>query len=186
MANEEKEIQELVEEKTKGQEKPKKKINKKKFFIILGIVILLIYGFYIYLLALPLKWNNLYCEYKGNFNKIICTQTGDIVPNWLQLDNNPFLEYLGINGEYSMKLIISHDYRDYKVLNMTNKAFITDMSRKFIYELKEQNFGDWLNFKRYTIFHNCKINNYGSVILFCSENSLQEEVCKKIKKQYKK
>ena len=30
-------------------------------------------------LSLPLKNDDIYCEYKGKFNKIVCTQTGDVV-----------------------------------------------------------------------------------------------------------
>ena len=73
MENEEKEIQTITEEKMNEQEQPKKKLNKKKFFTIFGIVVLLVYGFYIYLLSLPLKNDDIYCEYKGKFNKIVCT-----------------------------------------------------------------------------------------------------------------
>ena len=167
-------------------EKPKKKFNIKKFFIIVGIIILLVYGFFIYLLALPLKDDTIYCEYKGKFNKIVCTQTGDIVPAWLELDDNQYLKYLGLGSNYSMKLIISHDNKDYKVLDMTDKTFITDMNRKFTYELKEQTFKNWLDFKMYTAVHGYKINNWGSVILYCSEDNLENDICKKLKKQYKK
>ncbi len=186
MENEEKEIQASAEEKNEEQEKPKKKFNKKKFFIIFGIVILLIYGFYIHLLSMPLKSDDIYCEYKGKFNKIVCTQTGDVVPAWLQLDDNQFLKYLGIGSEYSMKLVFSHNNRDYRVFDMTDKVFITDMNRKFIYEQKEQTYRDWLDFKRYTMLQGYRYSNWGSVILYCSENNLQEDVCKKLKKQYKK
>ena len=186
MENEEKEIQASTEEKNEEQEKTKKEFNKKKFFTIFGIVVLFIYGFYIYLLSLPLKNDDIYCEYKGKFNKIVCTQTGDVVPAWLQIDDNQFLKYLGIGSEYSMKLVLSHSNKDYKVLDMTDKVFITDMNRKFIYELKEQTFGDWLDFKKYTVLQGCKTNNWGSVILYCSESNMQDDVCKKLKKQYKK
>lgn len=186
MENEEKEIQTITEEKMNEQEQPKKKLNKKKFFTIFGIVVLLVYGFYIYLLSLPLKNDDIYCEYKGKFNKIVCTQTGDVVPAWLQIDDNQFLKYLGIGNEYSMKLVLSHNNKDYKVLEMTDKVFITDMHRKFIYELKEQTYGDWLDFKKYTTLQGCKTSNWGSIILYCSENNLQEDICKRLKKQYKK
>ena len=144
------------------------------------------YLFYIYLLSLPLKNDDIYCEYKGKFNKIVCTQTGDVVPAWLQIDDNQFLKYLGIGNEYSMKLVLSHNNKDYKVLEMTDKVFITDMHRKFIYELKEQTYGDWLDFKKYTTLQGCKTSNWGSIILYCSENNLQEDICKRLKKQYKK
>ena len=43
MENEEKEIQTITEEKMNEQEQPKKKLNKKKFFTIFGIVVLLVY-----------------------------------------------------------------------------------------------------------------------------------------------
>lgn len=83
-----------------------------------------------------------------------------------------------------MKLIIYHDNKNYRVLNMVDKEFIVDMNRKFIYELKEQTFFDWIDFKKY--LYNAKTNNWGSVILYCSENNLTENIYKQMKKQYKK
>jgi len=160
--------------------------NKKNCFLFICIICFLIYGLYIFILSRPLKGDDLYCKYKGKYNKIVCTQTGDVVPEWLQLDNNPFLRYLGISDNYSMKLIISHNNKDYIILNMAQKEFITDLNRKFIYELKEQTFRDWLDFKRYTALQGFEYSNWGSVALYCSESNLKDEVCKKIKKQYKK
>ncbi len=155
-------------------QKTEKKLNKKKFFISLSVFVLVIYSIYIYILSRPLITENFYCSYSNKFNKITCTQTGDVVPPWLQLDNN----------QYLMKLIIYHDNKNYRVLNMVDKEFIVDMNRKFIYELKEQTFFDWIDFKKY--LYNAKTNNWGSVILYCSENNLTENICKQMKKQYKK
>ena len=126
----------LEESEEKNIENKKKKFNKNKLFIIIGIFVLCIWGLYLYFLSLHLKGGNLYCEYK--------------------------------------------------VMNMTDKIFIPDMNRKFIYELQEQTFEDWINFKRYVTSQNFKYNNWGSVILYCSEDKLQDEICKKLKKQYKK
>ncbi len=186
MENEEKENQTITEEKIGEQEQPKKKFNSRNLFVFIGIIILFVCGFCIYILSMPINTEDLYCEYKGKFNKIICTQTGDVVPAWLQIDDNQFLKYLGIGSEYSMKLVLSHNNKDYKVLEMIDKVFITDMNRKFIYELKEQTFKDWIKFKKYTVIQGCKTSNWGSIVLYCSEENMEEDICKKLKKQYKK
>ena len=163
-----------------------KKLFRIKFFAIFIATLLFFYSVFIFLLSMPLKTEDLVCKYQGKFDKITCTQTGDIVPEWLQIEDNQFLKYLGIANNYTMKLILSHDSKEYKALEMTDKIFVTGLNRKFIYEIKEQTFSDWLAFKQYSIFGDCKTSNWGSVILYCSDNNLKDDICKKLKKQYRK
>ena len=179
-----KDVNDVTENSENKTDKIKRKFNLKIIFISLCLFIGFVYLIYVYVISIPLKAENLYCNYSGKFNKITCTQTGDVVPEWLQVDDNQFLKYLGIGSEYTMKLIISHDKKDYKVMNMTDKEFISGMNRKFIYELKEQTFNDWIDFKKYAL--KASTSNWGSIVLYCSEDNLKEDICKQMKKQYKK
>ena len=52
---------------------------------IVAIVCILIY---MYVASRPLKSENLSCEYKDKQDKIVCTQMGDVVPEWLDLNKN--------------------------------------------------------------------------------------------------
>lgn len=78
----------------------------------------------LYFLSLPFKSENVSCKYKSKYNKNECTQTGDLVPDWLNLDNVGLLDYLGLGTNYSMKKIFKHNKKDYIVLNMSKKELI--------------------------------------------------------------
>lgn len=140
----------------------------------------------LYFLSLPFKSENVSCKYKSKYNKIECTQTGDLVPDWLNLDNVDLLDYLGLGTNYSMKKIFKHNKKDYIVLNMSKKELIPGLNRKFVYELNEQTFNDWIKFKTFTEKEETSYSNWGSVILYCSESNLKDDICKRLKKQYKK
>ena len=184
MANEEMKTEEINNNTNKEEKKKDKKCIIKIVFLSVFTAILLIYGLYIYILSRPLKDADLYCYYKGKFNKIVCVQTGDVVPEWLEIEDNAFLKYLGIDSSYSMKLVLSHSNSNYRTLNMVKKEFIKGMNRKFIYELPEQTFKDWINFKKYTF--GCNVNNWGSVVLYCSDSNMENDICKRMKKQHNK
>lgn len=161
----------------------------KIMLVILGIIFiifLITFGVIIFNNSRILHFDSfdVTCQYKAKFNKIVCTQIGDVVPEWLDLDDAPLLKYLGGGDSvYTMKLIFSHSNKDYKVLNMTDREFIKDRNRKFIYELKEQTYGDWIEFKRYT--QTGSIGNWGSILLYCSEDNLKDDICKRMKKNHK-
>ncbi len=167
--------------------------NKKKYkkygLITLGIIFVI--GLIILSISLYNQSKTFYisswdvtCEYNSKFHKITCTQIGDVVPAWLDLDDAPILKYLGGgSGGYTMKLVLSHSNRDYKVLNMTDKEFIRDRNRKFIYELKEQTYSDWAELKRYA--KTGTVSNWGSIVLYCSEDNLTDDICKRMKKNHR-
>lgn len=161
-----------------------KKANRK--FLLLGIIItfLLVISIVIrIILILPIAvGNDFYCEYSPKFNKYTCIQTGDDVPEWLNLNTNVLSRILGDSG-YSMDLLITKENGDYRTLKMTDSVFITNMKRKFIYEKKEQSVWDYFRFKQYLT--NSKISNWGSIVLYCSETNLKDDVCKNMKKYNK-
>ena len=147
------------------------------FLIVLGITI------YNNSKVLYIPSYDVTCKYQPKFNKIICTQIGDVVPAWLDIDGAPLLKYLGGDSAYTMQLVLSHSNRDYKVLNMTDMVFIKDRNRKFIYELKEQSHEDWVELKKYA--QTGSIGNWGSVVLYCSEDNLKDDVCIRMKKNHR-
>lgn len=185
-SSENQKIETTNEEQQKENNQSKQFYTNKWFYINLFIALLVIVGFTLYFLSLPFKSENVSCKYKSKYNKIECIQTGDIVPNWLNLDNVDFLNYLGLETNYSMKIIFEHNKQDYIVLNMSKKELIPGLNRKFVYELNEQTFNDWIKFKTFTEKEGTRYSNWGSVILYCSESNLKEDVCKRLKKQYKK
>jgi len=170
---EEKEIQQELNMQT---QKEKLKFNKK--VIIFGLILpLFMVAFIIRLILIaPFVDRDLRCEYSPKFNKFTCIQTGDVVPKWLNInDSNIF----GANN-YSMKLVVVSKDKDYKTLEMTDFVFITDLPRKFIYEVKEQTIWDYFKFK--TMLGTNERSNWGSTALYCSESNLQDSVCKNMKK----
>lgn len=166
-----------------------RKSIKKYIFVPLFIILIIIgiiFGVYLFnkSKSFDIPLYDFSCNYNAKFNKITCTQIGDVVPAWLDLDDVPLLKYLdGGDSVYTMKLIISKSNRDYIVLNMTDKEFIRDRNRKFIYELKEQTYSDWAKLKNYVRTGN--ISNWGSIVLYCSENNLKEDICKRMKKNHR-
>lgn len=176
------------EEKIVGQEElSNNKCCKKTTVKVLLVLLLSLVVFcliYLYVVSLPVSVDNLYCSYKGKFNKIVCVQTGDIVPEWLDIDENVLSNIFGPNYKYSMKLIFSQSETDYIALDMGNKIFVQGLSRKIIYEKPEQTFIDWYHFKKF--IGKSKISNWGAIVLYCSDKNLSEDICKNLKKQYKK
>ena len=69
---------------------------------------------------------------------------------------------------------------------MSKKELIPGLNRKFVYELNEQTFNDWIKFKTFTEKEETSYSNWGSVILYCPESNLKDDICKRLKKQYKK
>jgi len=177
MANEE--IKEIQQEEKEQAEMQKPKHSKNT--IIFGLILpLLIVAFIARLVLIaPFVDRDLRCEYSPKFNKFTCTQTGDVVPKWLNInDSNIF----GANT-YSMKLVIVPKDKNYKTIEMTDLIFITDLPRKFIYEVKEQTAWDYFKFK--TMLSTSDRSNWGSTSLYCSESNLQDSVCKNMKKYSK-
>lgn len=136
-----------------------------------------------YIISLPISDNDLYCEYKGKFNKIVCLQTGDVVPKWFDLGDNVSNGLFNEKIDYSMLLIFKKADGRYATMKMVDKVFVTDLPRKFIYEKKEQTLNDYAIFKDYV--YNGKMSNWGSVALYCSDKNLNEQTCKDMKKQHK-
>lgn len=159
--------------------------NKKIILWILLSISIFIFIIYIFI-SRPIsnKDNDIFCEYKGKFNKIICTQIGDMVPKWLDLDaSNLLANSFNINNPYNMYLVLQNKNGDYITMSMADKVFIPDMKRKIIYELKEQTLLDYIHFKNFV--SQSQASNYGSIILFCSETNLKDNVCKNLKNKYK-
>ncbi len=159
---------------------------KQKWKLITIITILLFFaGFLLrlYIISLPISGDNLYCEYKGKFNKIRCVQTGDIVPDWLDLDENTIGTLFDGKVNYSMLLIFTQDSEKYITLKMVDKVFVTDLRRKFIYEKTEQTLEDYSKFKNFV--STSKMSNWGSIALYCSNSNLSENICKELKKNHK-
>lgn len=52
---------------------------------------------------------------------------------------------------------------------MSKKELIPGLNRKFVYELNEQTFNDWIKFKTFTEKEGTSYSNWSSVILYCSE-----------------
>lgn len=160
------------------EEEPKK---SNKNAILYGVIIPLIIVFLVAIrlvLIAPFSDRDLHCQYSAKFNKLTCTQIGDIVPKWLDTNDSSIF-----GSKYSMKLVIKNKDGNYKTLDMTDSVFIPDLQRKFIYELKEQTIWDYLNFKK--DLATSSRYNWGSVALYCSENNLKEQVCKDMKKYNK-
>ncbi len=154
----------------------KKEELKTKIFKVLKIMSILICigSLSTYILALPMKKDDdLTCLYSNKYNKITCTQIGDIVPTWFDL----------YGSNHSMLLILKKDSSDYITLNMTDKVFIEGLNRKFIYTKHEQTLKDFIKLKFYSM--NSSMSNWGSVALYCSENNLNDDICKKMKKYNK-
>ncbi|HNW25698.1 MAG TPA: hypothetical protein PLG15_00830 [Candidatus Gastranaerophilaceae bacterium] len=152
---------------------------------LITLAILLTVGFLLrlYIMTLPINGDDIYCEYKGKFNKIVCVQTGDIVPDWLDLDDSISRGLFGGNVDYSMRLIFAKDTNMYTSLKMVDKVFVTDLRRKFIYEKAEQTLSDYIKFKKFVL--GSKMSNWGSVVLYCSNSNLTEDVCKQMKSRHK-
>ena len=110
--SENQQIETTNEEQQKENNHSKSFYTNKWFYINLFIALLVIVGFTLYFLSLPFKSEDVCCKYKSKYNKIECVQTGDIVPNWLNLDNVDFLNYLGLGTNYSMKIIFEHNKKD--------------------------------------------------------------------------
>lgn len=165
--------------------KPKRNWKKfaKYFSISLGALLVIGVLLRIYIVSLPISGNGLYCEYKGKFNKIVCIQTGDVVPKWLDLSDNVVNGLFGGKIDYSMLLIFKKADGRYATMKMVDKTFVTNLPRKFIYEKHEQTLNDYALFKDYV--YNGEMSNWGSVVLYCSDTNLTDKICKDMKKQYK-
>ncbi len=164
-------------------QKPKKdwkKIVKDILYYacIVAIVCILIY---MYVASRPLKSENLSCEYKDKQDKIVCTQMGDVVPEWLDLNKNMIF---GSNSPYAMHLVFSKGNNNYVSMKMSDYIFIAGLNRKIIYELKDQSLEDFIRFKNFV--KSSEMSNFGSVLLYCSENNLSEAACKNMKRNYRK
>lgn len=150
-------------------------MKKGIIYSFIGIIIVVL-GVFLYMLAIsPLKTttDNLQCEYNNISHQILCTQVGDVVPQWLDLKTGI------LPDNYSMDLIFKKSNNDYIAMHMIDKVFITDLNRKMIFALDNKNLLDYLKFKSYVL--DATTNNYGSVVLFCSDNNLNSDVCKKMK-----
>lgn len=149
----------------------------KKKVIISSVLVLIFAIAVIQVLTMPIKSENIRCDYSTVFAKSTCVQQGDIVPSWLKLND---LSFLGGNTNYTMQMIIKNTDKDYRVLNMTDMVLIPDLPRKFIYEKKEQTMWDFFLLKMALTFG--EISNWGSQVLYCSENNLEQEACKEMKR----
>lgn len=155
----------------------------KRILYYLCVAVLVCIIIYIYIAARPFKTDEVSCEYKTKQNKIVCTQTGDVVPEWLDIN----IEKAGVFGgnNYSMLLLFSKDNKDYVSIKMKDGVFVNGMHRKFIYEAEDQNLKDYIRFKSYA--KNGKMNNWGSSILYCSELNLSSnDTCREAKRRYRR
>ena len=115
---------------------------KKSFIILLStilVLVLLVIAYNIALLPTKSSDKNIVCEYNGVAHKIVCTQTGDIIPEWYS-ENSLF------SGSYQMQFLFKKSETDY--------------------------------------MSNAEQSNWGSVILYCSDDYLEEDVCKDMKNAY--
>lgn len=166
--------------------KPKKgwkKLIKDIIYYVCIVAIICIIA-YMYIGSRPIKTNDVSCVYKEKQDKTVCIQTGDVVPEWLDI-NLDITDGLFGRKNYSMILIFSKDRKDYVSMKMKDAVFVTGMNRKFIFEKEDMSLSDYIRFKNYV--KTGKMNNWGSTILYCSDINLSaHEVCREIKKQYKK
>ncbi len=166
--------------------KPKKDFKRliKDILYYACIIAIICIIIYMYIGSRPIKSEDVSCVYKEKQDKIVCTQTGEVVPEWLNIDLNSKGGLFGADN-YSMLLIFSKDKEDYVSMNMKDAVFITGMNRKFVFEADEQTLSDYIRFKNY-VKTGIK-NNWGSTILYCSETNLSShDVCKEAKRLYKK
>lgn len=151
---------------------------KKSFIILLStilVLVLLVIAYNIALLPTKSSDKNIVCEYNGVAHKIVCTQTGDIIPEWYS-ENSLF------SGSYQMQFLFKKSETDYIALNMSDKVLVKGLARKFIYYIEDKNVFDFIKFKQYV--SNAEQSNWGSVILYCSDDYLEEDVCKDMKNAY--
>ena len=184
--NFEQNINDIQVEKPLVEFKPKKDWKKliKDILYYACIVALICIIIYMYVGSRPIKGEDFTCVYKEKQDKIVCTQIGDVVPKWLDIDLNKTGGLFG-GDNYSMLLFFSKDNKDYVSLKMKDGVFVEGMNRKFIYEMEEQTLSDYVRFKSYV--KNGKIGNWGSSILYCSEKNVQSsDVCKEAKRRYRK
>lgn len=164
--------------------RPKRDIKKliKDILYYTCIVALICIIIYMYVASRPFETDEISCKYKEKQDKIVCTQTGDVVPEWLDINING-----GLFGSdnYSMRLIFSKDNKDYVSMKMKDAVFVAGMHRKFIYEAEDQSLRDYINFKKFA--KTGKMNNWGSSILYCSDlNISSHDVCREAKRRYRK
>ncbi len=165
--------------------KPKKDWKKlvKDIIYYACIAALICIIIYMYIGSRPIKGEDFSCVYKEKQDKIVCTQTGDVVPKWLDVDLNNKDGLFG-GDNYSMLLIFSKDDKDYVSLKMKDGVFVEGMNRKFIYEAEEQSLSDYIRFKNYVKTGN--MSNWGSSILYCSDKNVQSnDVCKEAKRRHR-
>jgi len=166
--------------------KPKKDLKKLiKDILYYGCILALIcIIIYMYIGSRPVKRDDVACVYKEKQDKIVCVQTGDIVPDWLDLNQNMLKGIFG-SDTYSMYLIFSKDNKDYIAMKMVDNVFVSGMNRKFIYETAEQSLSDYIRFKNYAVTG--EISNWGSSILYCSDKNLSKnDICSDIKRNHRK
>lgn len=151
------------------------------YLSVIIVFLLLITTAYIVVSApITTKTGDLQCKYNNISHKILCTQIGDIVPKWLDLNAGGFL---GVNPDYMMELIFQKNNDDYISMHMIDRVFVEGLNRKIIYALNDKSLLDYWKFKTY--IREARTNNYGSIVLFCSENNLENDVCKNMKKYHK-
>lgn len=151
---------------------------KKKLTIFLSALLtllLLIIAYNVALLPVKSTENDIVCEYNSVAHKIVCTQTGDVVPEWYS-DNSLF------GDTYKMQFIFKKSATDYIALNMSDKVMAKGLARKFIYYLEDKNVIDFIKFKQYV--SKAEQSNWGSVILYCSDKYTEEDVCQDMKDKY--
>ena len=105
--NFEQNINDIQVEKPLVEFKPKKDWKKliKDILYYACIVALICIIIYMYVGSRPIKGEDFTCVYKEKQDKIVCTQIGDVVPKWLDIDLNKTGSLFG-GDNYSMLFIL--------------------------------------------------------------------------------